>query len=89
MAVDYKIVVKVVSQKGTCAAGHKVGDEWVIKGDHTPEGVCLYAFNSLFPFTQVLAFGGTIPWEPNPDVATVACTNAKHPVVFEVRRVRE
>ena len=89
MAVDYKIVVRVVSQKDTCAAGHKVGDEWVIKGDHTPEGICLYAFNSLFPFTQVLAFGGTIPWEPNPDVTTIACPDAENPVVFEVRRVRE
>ena len=88
MAEQYNIKVKVVSMKSTCAAGHKVGDEWVIKDDLTPAGMCLYAFNSLFPATQVMAFGGTLPWEPDPDVATVACTNAGHQVVFELRRVR-
>ena len=88
MAEQYNIKVKVISQKGACAAGHKVGDEWVIKDDLTPAGMCLYAFNSLFPATQVMAFGGILPWEPNPDVATVACTNAGNAVVFELRRVR-
>ncbi len=89
MAEQYKIMVKVVSQKGPCDAKHKVGDEWVIKEDHTPAGICLYAFNSLFPFIPVLAFGGTFPWETDPDVTTVACPDAQSAVVFEVRRVRE
>lgn len=88
MAEQYKIMVRVASQKGTCAAGHKVGDEWVIEGDHTPAGICLYAFDSLFPFTQVLTLGGTIPWEPDPNVTTVSCTNAERPVIFELRKVR-
>jgi len=30
MAEIYVVVVMVVSQAGTCHAGHKVGDEWVI-----------------------------------------------------------
>ena len=89
MAQQYKITVKVVSMKGSCAAGHKIGDEWVIEGDHTPAGMCMYAYNSLFPFTQVLSLGGTLPWEPDPDITNVSCTNAAHPVIFEVRRVPE
>lgn len=87
MAEMYEVVAKVISQKGTCGAGHKVGDEWVITGK-TPEGICLSAFNSLFPSCQVLKFGGTFPWGTDPDATTAACPDAANPVVFELRRVR-
>ena len=88
MAERYKVAVKVVSQKGSCAQGHKVGDEWVIKGK-TPEGMCLSAFHTLFPSARVLMFGGSLPWATDPDVATVACPDAENPVVFELRRLRK
>ena len=82
-----EIIAKVVSQKGTCEAGHRVGDEFVI-GDHTPPGMCAWAFYSLFPFAAVLQFGGTFPWESDPDSTTVACPDPANPVVFELRRVQ-
>lgn len=88
MAEHYKVSIKVVSQKGTCAEEHKVGDQWVVD-EKTPEGICLSAFNSLFPSLQVLMFGGAFPWEDDPDVTTVACTDATNPVVFELRRLHE
>ena len=53
MAERFDVVAKVVSQKGTCGAEHKVGDQWVI-GSKTPEGICLSAFNALFPSLRVL-----------------------------------
>ena len=46
MAEIQKVRIKVVSQKGTCEVGHKVGDEWVIDGK-TPEG--LLPFCLRFP----------------------------------------
>ena len=88
MAERYEVVAKVISQKGTCAYEHKVGDEWVI-GGKTPEGICLSAFNALFPNCRVLMFGGALPWETDPDVTTVACPDAANPVVFELRRLRK
>jgi len=88
MAERYDVAVRVVSQKGTCALEHKVGEEWVI-GSKTPEGICLSAFNSLFPDVRVLMFGGALPWETNPDVTTAACPDAENPVVFELRRLRK
>ena len=88
MAERYEVVARVVSQKGTCAAEHKVGDEWVI-GSKTPEGICLSAFNALFPNARVLMFSGAFPWETDPDVTTVACPDAANPVVFELRRLRK
>jgi len=86
MAERYEVLVKVVSQKGTCVHEHKVGDEWVI-GRKTPEGICLSAFDALLPNARVLMFGGSFPWETDPDVSTVACPDAKNPVVFELRRL--
>ncbi len=88
MSETYEVVAKVVSQNGTCGAKHKVGDKWVI-GSKTPEGICLSAFNALFPSLRVLRFGGSFPWETDPDVTTVACPDARNPVVFELRRLRK
>lgn len=87
MAETYDVIAKVVSQKGTCGAEHKVGDQWVI-GSKTTEGICLSAFNALFPSLRVLRFRGSFPWSSDPDVATAACPDAQNPVVFELRRVR-
>ena len=87
MAERYDVAVKVVSQKGTCAAEHKVGDEWVI-GSKSPEGICLSAFEVVLPYARVLMFGGSFPWADDPDVATVTCPDPDNPVVFKLRRLR-
>ena len=87
MAERYNVAVKVISQKGTCAHEHKIDDEWVISGK-TPPGICLAAFNTLFPDIRVLMFDGAFPWETDPDITTVACPDAENPVVFELRRLR-
>ncbi|MEE8597935.1 MAG: TIGR04076 family protein [Dehalococcoidales bacterium] len=81
----YDVIVRVISQKGTCAAGNKVGDEFVI-GQKTLPAFCSWAFHALFPFAQVLQFGGSFPWEDDPNRATVACPDPGNPVVFELRR---
>ena len=88
MAERYEVAIKIISQKGTCAQEHKVGEEWVIKGK-TPAGICLSAFHTVHPLARVLMFNGTFPWEPDPDVTTVACPDATNPVVFELRRLRK
>ena len=79
------VLATVISQKGTCSAGHKVGDEFVI-GQETPPKMCSWAFHTLFPFAEVLQFGGSFPWGQDPDKTTVACPDPDNPVVFEVRR---
>ena len=88
MSERYEVLARIVSQKGTCAAEHKVGDEWVI-GLKTPEGMCLLALNALYPNARVLMFGGALPWETDPDVCTFACPDAENPVVFELKRLRK
>ena len=71
MGEVHKVVAKVISQKGTCGVEHKVGDEWAI-GLTTPEGICLAAFNAVFPAARVLMLGGTHYWEPDPEAESPA-----------------
>ena len=78
------VVARVVSQLGCCEAGHKVGDEFVI-GQTSPCGMCSWAFYTVYPFSQVLQFGGAFPWEPDPAVSRVACPDPDNPVVFELK----
>ncbi len=88
MAERYEVAVKVISQKGICTAEHKVGDEWVIR-NKPPAGMCLSALCTMYPDTRVLMFGGVFPWETDPDVTHIACSDAENPVVFELRRLRK
>lgn len=89
MAEDkfYEVSIRVISQKGKCEAGHKVGDKFRI-ADKTPSGMCAWAFYSIFPFVSALQFGGSFPWEEDKDTTTVACPDPTNPVVFELKRLR-
>jgi len=88
MVESHKVRVRVISQKGHCEAGHKVGDKWVV-GEKTPQGMCIFALGSLLPFITPLMYGGVFPWEEDPDMTTVACPDGQNPVIFEIRRVRD
>jgi uncharacterized repeat protein (TIGR04076 family) len=79
-----ELVATVVSQKGNCSAGHTVGDRFVL-GQTTPTGLCSWAFQAMFPFAEVIQFGGSFPWEKTPGTATVACPDADSAVVFRLR----
>ncbi len=82
---SYRLIAKVISQKGSCAAGHKTGDEFVIEETLSPK-MCSWAFYTIFPFYTVLQYGGSFPWEKDADKCTVACPDPENPVVFELRR---
>jgi uncharacterized repeat protein (TIGR04076 family) len=85
----YKIIAKVISQKGTCAFGHQVGDIVGFDGETVQGRVCLSALYSFLPKVFAMRYGANFPWLKDNDVATHACPDAYNPVVFEVRRVRE
>ncbi len=88
MAEGNEVSIRVISQQGHCEYGHRVGDRWVV-GNTTPQGLCTWAYNSLYPALTVLMYGGTFPWETDPDACTVACPDPANPVVFELRRLSE
>ena len=85
----YKVVAKVISQKGTCGFGHKVGDTVVFDGETVQGRVCLSALYSFLPKVFAMRYGADFPWLDDKDVATHACPDPYNPVVFEMRRVRE
>ena len=86
----YKVVAKVISQKGTCSFGHKVGDTVVFDGETVEGRVCLSALYSFLPKVFAMRYGADFPWlKDDKDGATHACPDAYNPVVFEIRRVRE
>ena len=81
-----KVIAKIVSQQGHCDAGHKVGDEYVID-DKTPEGICAWAYYSLFPFASVLQYGGKFPWSKDENKVSMNCPDGHNPVQFVLTRV--
>ena len=82
----YRVICKVISQQGTCSAGHKVGDEWVIE-KHTPAGMCLGAFYNAYPNIKAMMFGAQLT--DNPEVAPTVCPDSKNPLKMEIRRGTE
>lgn len=85
MADSYDVEVKVISQKGSCGAGHKVGDKWIVSGS-TPAGICNAAYHDMYPGIRTYQYGGILPWTKDPDVTQLACSDNENPVVFELRR---
>ena len=86
----YKVTAKVISQKGTCAFGHKPGDIVTFDGETVQGRVCFSALYSFIPKVYALRYGAEFPWlKEDKDAATHACPDAFNPVVFEIRRIRE
>jgi uncharacterized repeat protein (TIGR04076 family) len=82
---EYEVVITLLSNKSPCHTGHKVGESWVFDY-RPPQGLCGFAYNSLFPFAVVMKTGGTFPWQTDPDVVTACCPDAEVVNTFEIRR---
>lgn len=88
MAEIYDIEITVTSQTGTCGAGHKVGDKWIIS-NHTPGGICLSVYPLMESSIDVLKYGGSFPWSDNPDESGAVCPDPGNPVTFKVKRIKK
>ena len=85
-----KIVsAKVISQKGSCGIGHKVGDEIIFTEDGVKGKICIHALYSFLPKVFAMMFDSQFPWLDDPDVSTSACPDAYNPVVFEISRKKK
>ncbi len=83
---QYDVRIKLISNQRPCNIGHKVGEEWLWEYK-VPGGLCWFAYNAILPFAAVLKYGGTFPWQKDPDVITASCPDAEVVNVFELRRV--
>ena len=80
---------KVISQKGSCAMGHKVGDTVKFTESGVEGKICIHALYSLMPKVFAFMHEARFSWLEDPDVSTHACPDAYNPVVFEITRVWE
>jgi uncharacterized repeat protein (TIGR04076 family) len=83
------VIAKVKSQKGSCAIGHKLGDEVRFTEEGVDGKICIHALYSMMPAVFAMLFDARFPWLEDPDTKTHACPDAYNPVVFEITRVRE
>jgi uncharacterized repeat protein (TIGR04076 family) len=94
MANPEKVILKIISVKGTCSAGHRAGQEFDLSQDFVlgtsgaPGVICPTAFHAVFPFWRVLRHGGEFPWEEDREKAHAVCPDPLNPVVMELRRIK-
>jgi uncharacterized repeat protein (TIGR04076 family) len=83
----YDVEITVISQKGKCSAGHKVGDNWVM-GLYCPGGLCATAFDICFPFAKGLRFGAKYPFAREDGYVPVACSDSGN-IEFGLKRIEK
>ena len=87
--LGYRVVGTIKATKGTCSAGHKVGDNFELSG-YSSDGLCGFFYNGIFPYIIMLQFGGGFPPEwGDPDVVEMDCLDKDNLVTIELRRIRE
>jgi uncharacterized repeat protein (TIGR04076 family) len=84
-----EVRAKVVSVKGTCELGHKVGDIVRFTDTGVEGHLCIHALYSTMPKVFAMMFNASFPWAKDPDVLTHPCPDAANPVVFELTRIFE
>lgn len=82
-----KVTITVVSQKGTCAFGHTVGQEFEV-GMGTPAGLCAGAYCSAAQTIFALQVDGQIPWAKPDGSVHIACPDPDNPLVMAIKRER-
>lgn len=80
-----RIVASVKTIKGTCNAGHRIGDEIPVSA-RNPGGMCGYLYHTAFPYIVMLQFGGGFPWD-EPDAVELACPDLDNLLIVQLRRV--
>ena len=85
----YNVIGTIKKVKGTCVAGHKVGDRLELHG-RSSGGLCGYFYHDIFPYIIMLQYGGSFPseWVDDPDVVEFECMDRENAVTIELRRIK-
>ena len=76
--------VVVTGVHGACPYGHRAGDTFSVTGLNAG-GMCGSLLSSIMPSVIALHYGGSVLWEPRPDVFRARCPEAGR-VEVEVHR---
>ncbi len=86
--IGYRVVGIVKNVKGTCSAGHKVGDE-IELSLHKTGGLCGAFYHTLFPYIVMLQMGGSFPLEwGDADIIEIDCFDKFNAVTIQLKRIR-
>lgn len=69
------------------ACDMEIGQVFVTEGNNRPEGFCQSAWESIYPFVNVLAHGGEDffdGWMKNKKSAMISCNDGFRPVSFYI-----
>jgi uncharacterized repeat protein (TIGR04076 family) len=87
--LGHRVIGTIRSVKGSCNAGHSVGDQIELSG-HSSGGLCGFLYHQAFPYIIMLQFGGGFPREwGDPDVVELDCFDRMNRVTVELRRTRQ
>ena len=79
-----KIIGTIISIKGHCGAGHKVGDK-IELSLHNTGGLCGLFYHDIFPFILLLQYGADYPRD-RPGRAKLECADRRNAVTIELQR---
>ncbi len=93
MTKRYGVIARISELRsepsGNPCSLYQIGNEFDLSKAEERAKICRWAYNSMLPFIAVLEFGGSLPWEPDPERALVACPDPHNVVVFELIRKEE
>ncbi|MBW2596574.1 MAG: TIGR04076 family protein [Deltaproteobacteria bacterium] len=84
--VGYKVIATVTGLKGSCNAGHKVGDSFEISCYNTG-GLCGWLYHDIFPHLSSFQFGGDFPWWEG-DTIELECPDRFNLLKLKLERIK-
>ena len=82
--IGKKVTGTILSVQGECACGHKAGDKFQLSC-YTPNGLCGFFYHDIFPYVQMLQFGGKFPGDWGGDVLEFACPDLVNATKIQLR----
>lgn len=81
-------VMSIAGDKEKCigAAKMKKGEKFIFEA-RTPEGMCVRAFNAIFPSAFAMRYSDKMPWEKGECYADVTCPDGD--IVVRLTRVKD
>ena len=81
----YRVIGKIVSIRGHCDFGQKVGQEFELSSQSTG-GICAYLYYNIYPYVMTLQFGGKFPESWGGERMEFTCPDIINQVRIQLRR---
>jgi uncharacterized repeat protein (TIGR04076 family) len=83
--IGFKVIGTVIGVKGSCSAGHYVGEE-IHLSCHDSGGLCGFFYHDIFPTLSTFQFGGKMPWWEGDEII-VQCPDPENLVTMKLKRI--